>query len=736
MKLSLSFIVVLLSALVGCSKPVSKGTAACDDGTVVADDSGTVCVLGLTQARGGNPHEGVMITETGALPIPFWVASPVTPEQAAEQCDATGKPFAHRVWETVVCSAQESLSDDAKHQVLLLAFSQAESSEEADPLTAADLEAWAEACSAFCAESACTALVDLDDQTCEDACLYGVFDTALDHGLACASAASAATECLADAACEAGVCGIGALIASCPFASDGTPGIAVSPEAVTLEGIQIGTTVEQAVTLSNTGDGPLAVSSLALVGAASWSATFENGTLSAGDHLALEPPFLLVPGAVATITVQYAPEVAESTTATLSVGSNAPDTPTVEVALSGTASDLGEPCLSVQPEALDFEQMEIGSEVWQTVTVSSCSEAALTVKDIELTEGTSTAFELSTPDDLPLALETGDSLTFDVTFAPDEPGEHAGAVKIVLDGAGAGDATIALSGIGATEIGPDDPEPPTATIAIAEGSQVIPQTNIHLFGDESFSGNGEIVSYLWPVQQPNGSASVFLPSANAPQVTFEANVVGLYVFSLTVTDELGLQASATEEVLVVTNEAIHVELTWTTPGDPDETDEGPEAGTDLDLHFLHSLAVPVEGSIDTNGDGEPDPWFDQPFDCFWFNAHPNWGSFDPEVDDDPGLDRDDTDGAGPENLNLAEPADTTYRVGVHYWSDHGYGTSFATVRIYIWSELALEISGVEMESLQFWDVAEIDWTTGEVTAVTDENGAPAVVDYGNPMASP
>ena len=40
------------------------------------------------------------------------------------------------------------------------------------------------------------------------------------------------------------------------------------------------------------------------------------------------------------------------------------------------------------------------------------------------------------------------------------------------------------------------------------------------------------------------------------------------------------------------------------------------------------------------------------FDCFWFNAHPNWGSFDPSVDDDPGLDRDDTDGAGPENLFL------------------------------------------------------------------------------------
>ncbi len=47
-----------------------------------------------------------------------------------------------------------------------------------------------------------------------------------------------------------------------------------------------------------------------------------------------------------------------------------------------------------------------------------------------------------------------------------------------------------------------------------------------------------------------------------------------------------------------------------------------------------------------DGDGSPDGWFDQPFDCFWFNAHPEWGSFDPTYSDDPDLYRDDTDGAG------------------------------------------------------------------------------------------
>jgi hypothetical protein len=274
---------------------------------------------------------------------------------------------------------------------------------------------------------------------------------------------------------------------------------------------------------------------------------------------------------------------------------------------------------------------------------------------------------------------------------------------------------------------------PLAVATVDEGEEVIPQTLLHLRGDQSWSSSGAITKWEWSVVQPGGSQSLFIPSATFPNPTFEANVAGVYLIRLQVWDEVGnVSCQAAEaQVVVIPDEAIHVELLWNTPNDPDQTDEGPEAGADVDLHFLH----PYASGPDLDGDGKPDGWFDQPFDAFWFNPAPNWGSFDPAIDDDPGLDRDDTDGAGPENLNLNIPEnDKKYRVGVHYWHDHGYGPSYATVRIYIYAELVFEMTDVKLQHHDMWDVATIDWPSGSVELVTGPGGALRITpDYENPL---
>ena len=273
---------------------------------------------------------------------------------------------------------------------------------------------------------------------------------------------------------------------------------------------------------------------------------------------------------------------------------------------------------------------------------------------------------------------------------------------------------------------------PTAVIGCVEGDEVIPQTVLHLYGDQSFATSGTIAAWEWSVDQPPGSQSVFVPSAAFPNPTFEVNVAGVYHFELVVYDELAVPSCVPDilQVVVIPEATIHVELLWHTPEDPDETDEGPEAGADLDLHFVH----PYAGGPDLDGDGEPDGWFDQPYDCFWFNAHPEWGSFDPSIDDNPGLDLDDTDGAGPENINLVIPQDVTYRVGVHYWNDHGYGTSYATVRVYIYSQLAYEVIGVQLVDMDMWEVCTIEWPSGQVTPVLAGDGGYKIIpDYQNPF---
>jgi hypothetical protein len=282
---------------------------------------------------------------------------------------------------------------------------------------------------------------------------------------------------------------------------------------------------------------------------------------------------------------------------------------------------------------------------------------------------------------------------------------------------------------------------PTAVIEVAEGTNVIPQTTIHLDGSASFSPNGAIEDYKWSIEQPDGSVAVFLPNTEFPTPQVELNVAGEYKICLTVRDKTGQESCepACEVVTVTPDEAIHVELLWNTPGDPDEFDEGPRSGTDLDLHFIH----PFAGGQDLDADGEPDGYFSDPFDCFWFNPHPDWGTVDPNVDDNPGLDRDDTDGAGPENMNLNVPEDdVTYKVGVHYWQDpkssdfpQGFGNVLATVRVYIFGKKVWEKEGVQLTEKDMWEVATVHWPSQAIQPIfgNGPGGMKIIPNYENPF---
>jgi hypothetical protein len=253
---------------------------------------------------------------------------------------------------------------------------------------------------------------------------------------------------------------------------------------------------------------------------------------------------------------------------------------------------------------------------------------------------------------------------------------------------------------------------------------------LHLHGDQSQPATGSIESYHWTVSQPSENKFNLVPNASFPNPTHEMNVCGEYTYCLDVcdgahcSDDPKCHTTACKKVIVLGVKAIHCELTWDTPGDENQFDEGPDLGSDMDLHFVH----PDAGGPDLDGDGKPDGWFDIPGDCFWFNQQPDWESPNPNTHDDPHMDRDDTDGAGPENLNLDAPVSgRTYRLGVHYWDDHGYGPSYARVKCYLWGGLVLDIDqkflGVEMVTCDMWEVATIEWDSGKVTQVKNPDGS-------------
>ena len=219
-----------------------------------------------------------------------------------------------------------------------------------------------------------------------------------------------------------------------------------------------------------------------------------------------------------------------------------------------------------------------------------------------------------------------------------------------------------------------------------------------------------LVDYEWTlIERPEDTAVELGHDSDRAANDLYLELSGRYVVELEVWDDLGQSSCepARMEINAISADAIHLQLVWDTPTDPDPNNN---SGTDLDLHFLR----------------QGGQWNRAPYDCHWLNTNPDWGDPD-NTDMNPRLDIDEVNGWGPENINLLQPEDgVRYSVGVNYFSDHGYGPSYATVRIFIHGQLDVEISGVEMVDGEFWHVADIEWPSAEVSLVGDiTDGFPA-----------
>jgi hypothetical protein len=320
-------------------------------------------------------------------------------------------------------------------------------------------------------------------------------------------------------------------------------------------------------------------------------------------------------------------------------------------------------------------------------------------------------------------------LVIPIKFTPLEARIHNGLLVIESDDAARPQRRVSLLGRGTQN------QCPHAQVAV-DYFETVPLNTVVLDGSPSVDSDGpdgRPVSYEWVVTsrpdhsisrphesffdpaQPANEGTDDIPST--PQAVFYVDLAGTYTFELRVTDEHGLSSQDCDQNATVTIEAeptdaIRIELTWRTPADEIA---GDDQGTDLDLHLLHPNA---------------EAWFAPPHDCYFENANPDWGRLDDDYDD-PTLDRDDTDGDGPETITLPAGENTEvlgrpYVVGVHYRSqtaENGddLGPSFATVRLFVRGELAWENEGAIAEGKEmaaedgFWDVLQFEWRSGEIT---------------------
>jgi len=445
-----------------------------------------------------------------------------------------------------------------------------------------------------------------------------------------------------------------------------------------------------------------------------------------GDELSVEldPPLSIEPGGQATLTLRFHPLAVGVYAGDLVLSTNDPNLPKGELVVPVAGESVDTNCIEATPAALNFGQTTLGMFKTKDVTISNCGQGLVPVYDIQLNDPTG-AFSLESTVGTPMDLDVGEFIVLKIGYFPSSALVEDTAFLVVDNGAPSDPhLNVPLSGFGLSV------ECPVAVVQSTSGDTATPLAEVQLIGADSYSPNGDITDQQWSLESaPDGAVTSFWPGPVTKNPKLWLPLVGEYSVALDVWDAEGVK-SCDPDVYVITAipaETLYVELTWSTPGDPDQSDGD---GTDLDLHLVHPLA----GGPDHDGDGQPDGWYDSPYDCFWGNPFPSvWGSVDPTVWDDPILLRDDGDGAGPEVIafDLLENG-ATYRIGVVYWGSFSLGASNVRVRAYVNGALAMDTGEVLLIEGDLWEAATVSVVDGNVSVIQPEVQI-IIADYPTPI---
>ena len=203
--------------------------------------------------------------------------------------------------------------------------------------------------------------------------------------------------------------------------------LTTNPTSINFGDVIVGNNSTQAVVLTNTGTANLTVTAANVTGAG----------FSITPPLVL--PLTLTPGQTSNFTVRFAPTGAGVVPGSVSLVSNASNSPTaISLAGNGVAQVLQ---LTLNPTSIDFGDVVVGSTDSRLVTVTNTGNSNVTITSAPITGAGISASGLA----LPLPLTPNQSASFSVNFAPGVPGAVAGSVSLLSN---APTALVTLAGNG------------------------------------------------------------------------------------------------------------------------------------------------------------------------------------------------------------------------------------------------------------------------------------------------
>ncbi len=153
---------------------------------------------------------------------------------------------------------------------------------------------------------------------------------------------------------------------------------------------------------------------------------------------------------------------------------------------------------------------------------------------------------------------------------------------------------------------------------------------------------------------------------------------------------------STVKIRVAPREPIYIQLTWNTPTIPNPT---PDTSPDLDLYYFHSNAQ---------------SWNDDTWAVYWSRKTQTWDSGKATLETE-NLDPSSPWGPVTEVVTHTNPADGSYRIGVHYAPTGDRGPTNATIRIYIQGQLKYSLPDQQMTKNQLWHIGDLHWPSGTLT---------------------
>src|SRR5215472_16100661 len=209
------------------------------------------------------------------------------------------------------------------------------------------------------------------------------------------------------------------------------PEVSLSPTSLSFGHLQVNTTsAVQTVTLTNSGDAALTISSIRRSGP-------NSGDFAQSNTCPSSSSTLLAAGASCFINVTFTPTANGSRSASVAITDNAPGSPQ-SVALSGSGTPSSAPEVSLSSTSLSFGHLQVNTtSAVQTITLTNSGDAALTISSIRRSGTNRLDFvQSNTCPSSSSTLAAGASCTISVTFTPTANGSRSASVTITDNASG------------------------------------------------------------------------------------------------------------------------------------------------------------------------------------------------------------------------------------------------------------------------------------------------------------